>query len=35
MHARRSRIFFLEQECNIVTASAYMTKSSFVTETNV
>ena len=33
MHARRGRIFFQEQECNIVTV--YMTKSSLVTETNV
>ena len=32
MHARRTRIFFSEQECNLVTASACMTKSSFVTE---
>ena len=30
MHARRTR-FFPEQECNLVTASAYMTKSSFIT----
>ena len=32
MHARRTRIFFPKQECNLVTASACLTKSSFVTE---
>ena len=32
MHAWRTRIFFPEQECNLVTCSACMTKSSFVTE---
>ena len=32
MHARCSRIFFPEQECNLVTVLIYMTKSSFVTE---
>ena len=32
MHARRTRIFFPEQECNLVTVLNCMTKSSFVTE---
>ena len=32
MHARRSRIFSPEQECNLVTVLHCMTKSSFVTE---
>ena len=32
MHARRTRNFFPEQECNLVTVLNCMTKSSFVTE---
>ena len=32
MHARRTRIFFPEQECDLVTVLVCMTKSSFVTE---
>ena len=31
MHARRTRTFSPEQECNLVTASDCMTKSSFNT----
>ena len=34
MHARRTHIFFLEQECNIVTVLC-MAKSSFNTGKNV